>query len=306
MRWSDSIDPGCRLLTNEPAAWTELVLWTSDITSRKRQRYSHRDSFAACSKRSRSHMFVLPDRRGSGCDGSRVSYPTLPSSLASSRGAYLLGFHGVFHPLPPGFGRVTTGFVVPPTSAIRIGWGLLHAVDFRILVGLLRRNLPSAGSCLHSPATLQGERYLCVPLRPRPLNLGWPCGLSLPSGLLLLGRQASDLAFALDPVVLLGSSLRRRDVCSWLSFLRVPSDIVWLFIQGECGRESPTLFLMLNLLPTDGAKLLEQFLTSRPRVSEPLVLYSPTVHMSSLSQNILNSKQGWKGRSGYLQRLSDA
>ncbi|PON34402.1 hypothetical protein PanWU01x14_344640 [Parasponia andersonii] len=170
-------------------------------------------------------------------------------------------------------------------------------------------------SSTRCPLGLEGSRLaLPCPLHPRS---GWDGGFSsrLTSEFLLdffvkifppLGRQASDPASALDPVVLLGSSLRRRDVCSWLSFLRVPSDIVWLFIRGERGRESPTLFLTLNLLPTDGAKLLEQFLTSRPRVSEPLILYSPIVHVSSLSQNILNSKQGWKGRSGYLQRLSDA
>ncbi|PON35124.1 hypothetical protein PanWU01x14_338690 [Parasponia andersonii] len=55
-KWSDSIDPGCRPLTNEPAAWTESALCTRDITSRKHNKYSLRDSIAACSNRSRSRM----------------------------------------------------------------------------------------------------------------------------------------------------------------------------------------------------------------------------------------------------------
>ncbi|PON35123.1 hypothetical protein PanWU01x14_338680 [Parasponia andersonii] len=55
-RWFDSIDPGCRPLTNKPAAWTESALCTRDITSRKHDKYSLRDSFAACSNRSRSRM----------------------------------------------------------------------------------------------------------------------------------------------------------------------------------------------------------------------------------------------------------
>ncbi|PON37320.1 hypothetical protein PanWU01x14_321190, partial [Parasponia andersonii] len=48
--------------------------------------------------------------------------------------------------------------------------GSFLAVDFRILTGPLRQNLISAGSCLRSPATPRGGRYLCVPLRLLPLN----------------------------------------------------------------------------------------------------------------------------------------
>ncbi|PON54698.1 hypothetical protein PanWU01x14_193210 [Parasponia andersonii] len=55
-RWSDSIDPGFKPLTNELAAWAESVLCTKDITSRKRDKYSPGDSFADCSNRSRSRM----------------------------------------------------------------------------------------------------------------------------------------------------------------------------------------------------------------------------------------------------------
>ncbi|PON55837.1 hypothetical protein PanWU01x14_185150 [Parasponia andersonii] len=189
---------------------------------------------------------VHPHRQGSSCDGPRISYPTPPSSLASSREAYLLGFHGIFCPLHPLFGKVSTGFDVPPAYAIRRVQELLLVVDFRILVGPLRQNLLSAGSCLRLPTALRGGRYLCISLRLRPLNPGQLRGPCPPSGLLLQGRQASDPASALDPVMLLGSSLRHRDVCSWLSSLRVPSVVVWLFVCGECDRESPTLFLTLN------------------------------------------------------------
>ncbi|PON64033.1 hypothetical protein PanWU01x14_128000 [Parasponia andersonii] len=55
-RWFDSIDPSCRLLTNELAAWTESAFWTRDITSRKRDKYFYRDSSVVCSNRSRSRM----------------------------------------------------------------------------------------------------------------------------------------------------------------------------------------------------------------------------------------------------------
>ncbi|PON43316.1 hypothetical protein PanWU01x14_275140 [Parasponia andersonii] len=169
--------------------------------------------------------------------------------------------------------EVSTSFAVPPASTTRMGQELLLAVDFRSLVGPFHPNLLSARSCLHSPATLRG----------------W---------------QSSDPASVPDLIVLLRSSLRRRDVCSWLSFLRVPSDVVWFFVRRECDRESPTLFLT-QPVPTDGAKLLERFLTSRPRVSGLLMMYSPTVHMSSLSQSTLNSKQGRRGvRFGQIVVLS--
>ncbi|PON74737.1 hypothetical protein PanWU01x14_047960 [Parasponia andersonii] len=159
-------------------------------------------------------VFALPDRRGSGCDGPQVSYPTPPSSLASSREAYLLGFHGAFRPLHPWFERVSNGFDVPLAYAIRRVWELPLAVDFRILAGPLRQNLLSAGSCLRSPTTLRGGRYLCVPLRLHPFNQdGFMGHVCLPV-LLPQGRQASDPASAPDPIVLLGSSLRHRDVRS--------------------------------------------------------------------------------------------
>ncbi|PON38973.1 hypothetical protein PanWU01x14_308380 [Parasponia andersonii] len=127
-----------------------------------------------------------------------------------------------------------------------MGQELLLAVGFRILVGPFRQNPLSAGSCLCSPTALRGGRYLCEPLRLRSSNPGRPRGPSLPSGLLPSGRRASNPTSTLDLVVLLGSSLRRRDVCSWLSSSRVPSDVVWPFVRGERDRESPTLFLMLN------------------------------------------------------------
>ncbi|PON57203.1 hypothetical protein PanWU01x14_176170 [Parasponia andersonii] len=65
-RWFDSIDPGYRPLTNELAAWAESALCTKDITSRKCDKYSLGDSFADCSKRSRSRMGQ--SRQGDGED----------------------------------------------------------------------------------------------------------------------------------------------------------------------------------------------------------------------------------------------
>ncbi|PON56329.1 hypothetical protein PanWU01x14_181600 [Parasponia andersonii] len=175
--------------------------------------------------------FALPDHRGSGYDGCRVSYPTLPSSLASNRGAYPQGFHGVFHLSPPWFGKVSTGFAVPPAFVTRTGREPLPAVGFQTLIVLLRRNIPSAGSYLHLPASPRGEHYLCVPLRPHPLDPGRPRGPSLLFCLLPPGRQASDPASAPDLVVPLGSFLRHQDVCSWLSFSRVPSDVLKTLIS---------------------------------------------------------------------------
>ncbi|PON55913.1 hypothetical protein PanWU01x14_184850 [Parasponia andersonii] len=127
-----------------------------------------------------------------------------------------------------------------------MGRELLLAVGFQILVRLLRQNLLSAGFCLHSPADLRCGCYLCIPLRLRPSNLVRPRGPSLPSGLLPSRRRASDPTSASGLIVLLGSSLRRRDVCSWMSSSRVPSNVVWPFVCGECDREFPTLFLTLN------------------------------------------------------------
>ncbi|PON69930.1 hypothetical protein PanWU01x14_083940, partial [Parasponia andersonii] len=50
---------------------------------------------------------------------------------------------------------------------------------------------------------------------------------------LLSGRQVFGLAFVLDWVTLLGSSLRHQAAFFLLPFLRVPSDVVWLLVQGE-------------------------------------------------------------------------
>ncbi|PON71638.1 hypothetical protein PanWU01x14_070930 [Parasponia andersonii] len=55
-RWSDSIDPGCKPLTKELAAWVESASCTKDITSRKHDKYSLGDSFADCFNRSRSRI----------------------------------------------------------------------------------------------------------------------------------------------------------------------------------------------------------------------------------------------------------
>ncbi|PON52732.1 hypothetical protein PanWU01x14_206930 [Parasponia andersonii] len=320
-RWSASIDPGCRLRTNEPVAWTESALWTSDMTSRKRERYSRGDSSAAYSKRSRSRMVFCCFRTPAYClrkslqkssnpfmdfSGSclnhnragpaRVVEKTLQvtaSSLVSkvifcwkwymwSRGSVFPsnglkvgvvkslglgsiwiqsakairlmprtvysarssgGFHSVFRPLPPWFGKVSTGFAVPPASVTRTGREPLPTVGFRTPAGLLRQNLPSAGSYLHWPADPRGEHYLCVPLRPRPLDPGWPRGPSLPFCLFPPGRQAPDPASVPDLVVPLGSFLRHQDGCSWLSFLKVPSDVVWLFCSRRARlRVSHSLF----------------------------------------------------------------
>ncbi|PON41257.1 hypothetical protein PanWU01x14_290960 [Parasponia andersonii] len=131
-----------------------------------------------------------------------------------------------------------------------MGRELPSAVGLQTLVGPLRQSLPFARSWLHLPVALCGERYLCVLSQLHLLNLGRPCGPSLPSGLLLPGQQAFGLAFVLDPVVLPRNSFWRQDVCSWLSFLRMPlSSIVWPFIRGERDRETPTLSLTLNGFP---------------------------------------------------------
>ncbi|PON66118.1 hypothetical protein PanWU01x14_111690 [Parasponia andersonii] len=60
------------------------------------------------------------------------------------------------------------------------------------------------------------------------LSPGWPHEPSPPSCLLLTRRQAFSPAFAPDWVTLPGSFLWHRDVRFLLSFLRVPSDVVWL------------------------------------------------------------------------------
>ncbi|PON53127.1 hypothetical protein PanWU01x14_205070 [Parasponia andersonii] len=55
-RWSDSIDPGYKPLTNKLVAWAKSALCTKDITSREHDKYSLGDSFTDCSNRSRSRM----------------------------------------------------------------------------------------------------------------------------------------------------------------------------------------------------------------------------------------------------------
>ncbi|PON70251.1 hypothetical protein PanWU01x14_081750, partial [Parasponia andersonii] len=60
----------------------------------------------------------------------------------------------------------------------------------------------------------------------------------------------------------------------------------------------PLFFSRSTVFPTDGTKLLEGFLTSCPHVSELLMLYSPTVHVSSLSKKCPElqagtERQGW-------------
>ncbi|PON52196.1 hypothetical protein PanWU01x14_210380, partial [Parasponia andersonii] len=172
-------------------------------------------------------------------------------------------------PTPPWFGKVSTGFgfAVPPAFVSRTGREPLPAVGFRIPAGFLRRNLPSVGSYLHWPADPQGEHYLCVPLRPRPSNPGRPRGPSLPFCLFLPGRRAPDPASVPDPVVPLGSFLRYEDGYSWSSFLKVPLDVVRLLCSGRARLRASCSLFHAQPFPTDGAKLLERFLTSRPRVS---------------------------------------
>ncbi|PON40844.1 hypothetical protein PanWU01x14_294470, partial [Parasponia andersonii] len=50
-KWSDNIDPSYRPPTNELTAWAESALCTKDITSRKHDMYSLRDSLIDCSNR---------------------------------------------------------------------------------------------------------------------------------------------------------------------------------------------------------------------------------------------------------------
>ncbi|PON52385.1 hypothetical protein PanWU01x14_209790 [Parasponia andersonii] len=64
---SDNINPGCRPLTNELAAWTKSALCTRDITSRKGVRYSFGDSLTVCSSRCRSHMVFYCFRASTYC-----------------------------------------------------------------------------------------------------------------------------------------------------------------------------------------------------------------------------------------------
>ncbi|PON40813.1 hypothetical protein PanWU01x14_294160 [Parasponia andersonii] len=187
--------------------------------------------------------------RGSGYDGPRASYSALPSFLISSWEAHLPSFLSILYLLPLRPGEVLSGFVAPLAPAIWLGQGPPSAVDPQTLVGSLRQSLPFAHSWLRLLADFRGGRYLYALLRLHLLNPGWPRGPSLPSSLLLPGQQAFGPAFALDLVVLPRSSLWRWDVCSWLSFSRVPSDIVWPFIRRERDRETPTLFLTLNEFP---------------------------------------------------------
>ncbi|PON76418.1 hypothetical protein PanWU01x14_034720 [Parasponia andersonii] len=131
-------------------------------------------------------------------------------------------------------------------------------------------------------------------------------------------RQAFDPAFVPDWVTLPGGFLRHQAACFLLSFSRVSSDVIWLFVRGERSRETLTLSLALfsshrrrqtvSAVLTNCPRVFELLVLVLPtvHVSKLLVLFLPTVHVSSLSEDAFDLTPDRRGWGSHLQRLSDA